>query len=130
MELSGFRQVPVGTAGETSLVVDVLEPKAAEAPERKTWPASTKLLRQAMEAFGNTELPKQPYGADGPTDLGAPRGTRPRRVLQKPPRRERRDPKKRQNAKRQAWNRAVEAAREAKVIGFREIDGEGFLWFA
>jgi hypothetical protein len=114
-----LRQVPIGEEGETSLVVDVLEGRGMGAA-RKVWPVSANLLRVAMDAVSDRGKAVQPFGYDGPTVIALPREA----VREEFFRSHHAD----QDAKRQAWKRALDAARKANVIGAREIAGEDLLW--
>ena len=114
-----LRQVPIGDQGETSLVVDMLTSKGSAAGS-KVWPVSANLLRIAMDAVSERGRPVQPFGLDGPTVIALPREA----VREEFFRSHHAD----EDAKRQAWKRALDAARKANVIGAREIAGEDFLW--
>jgi hypothetical protein len=117
-------QIPVGAGQETTLV-----PKLAGGKEgsRKIWPQTAKLLRQVMEAVADRAKRVQPFGPTGPTVSAIPTEA-VREEFYKSHHADHEDQKKRMDARRLAFNRALTAAGNASVIGAREINGEAFLW--
>jgi hypothetical protein len=116
-------QIPVGAGHETTLVPQLRHGKETS---RKVWPVSANLLRAAIDAVADRGKSVQPF-PDGPPVIGIPKAA-VREEFYKSHTADHEDPKHRQTAKRMAWNRALEAARKANVIGNREIAGEDVLW--
>jgi hypothetical protein len=117
-------QIPLGAGHETTLV-----PKLAGGKEgsRKVWPQTAKLLRQVMEAVADRAKRVQPFGPNGPTVSAIPTKV-VREEFYRSHHADHEEMKKRQEARRVAFNRALTAARNANVMSARVIDGEDFLW--
>jgi len=121
-----LRQVPIGGFGGTTCVVDwQAVDVAAAAPqkaERPTWSGKARLLKSAIEcATIEHGENKRPFGMNGP-ELKAAERERVRAEFYAS------YPAEDASAKRKAFNRMLDHALTAKLIGSREISGTDWIW--
>jgi len=121
-----LRQVPIGRFDGTTCVVDwVAVDVAAAAPqkaERPAWSGKARLLKSALEcSLIDHGQVRRPFGNDGP-EIKAVDRERVRTEFYAS------YPADDAGAKRKAFNRIIDQALAAKLIGARELGGADWLW--
>lgn len=120
-----LRQVPIGRFDGTTCVVD-WDAVDVTAPPQKTekpaWSGKARLLKSAIEcATIEHGENKRPFGINGP-ELKAAERERVRAEFYAS------YPAEDASAKRKAFNRMLDHALTAKLIGSREISGTDWIW--
>ncbi len=121
-----LRQVPIGRFDGTTCVVDwATVDVAAAAPqkaERPAWSGKARLLKSALEcSLIDHGQVRRPFGNDGP-EIKAVDRERVRTEFYAS------YPADDAGAKRKAFNRMIDQALAAKLIGARELGGADWLW--
>jgi hypothetical protein len=124
-----LRVVDLGD-GATTCIIEWkadLSPKQASTATKERWPKSLRIFRSAMHtALADTGTTSRPF-SDGPTvRMVADHHVRVEFMAAYPADGE--DEKKKTDAKRNAFNRAVKTARERELVCSREIAGVDHFW--
>ena len=110
---------------------DLAEGSRSTAPpeDRDCWPPSTKDLRRALHVtLDHSKRHIRPFGDTGPRVEAVALEEVRTEFYQAHPATG--DAKQQADAKRQAWSRALKAARERDLVATREVGGAGMIWLA
>jgi uncharacterized membrane protein len=117
-----LRAVPVDSWGNTTCVVDWSVPAPTKTkPEKPAWSAKGRVLKSCMERVMDQAIEQQPFGVDGPKVRAMPLDkVRSEFVLSyagDTP-----------DAKRKAFKRALDEARDRNLVATREIGASLIDW--